>query len=81
MRVEDHKVKHLRGNKIALVKVVWEGPDGESMEWELECQMRESYLALFPSGNFRGQKFSKRGRVVTPRNLIYLFIQIFCVFV
>lgn len=51
-RIEDIKVKHLRGNEIALVKVVWGRPVDGSMTWELESQMRESYLTLFPSGNF-----------------------------
>ncbi|XP_050902311.1 uncharacterized protein LOC127112527 [Lathyrus oleraceus] len=36
MRIEDREVKHLRGNEIASVKVVWEGPAGGSVRWELE---------------------------------------------
>lgn len=59
LRLKDREVKHLRGKEIALVKVVWGGRAGESMMWELESQMRKSYLALFASGNFRGQEFSK----------------------
>ncbi|XP_058726997.1 uncharacterized protein LOC131598406 [Vicia villosa] len=47
LRVEVHNVKHLRGMEIALVKVVWEGSAGGSITWELESQMRESYLTLF----------------------------------
>lgn len=43
------------------------------MMWDLESRMRESYPTLFRSGNFRGQKFYKWGRVVIPRiQLIYL---------
>ena len=66
IRVEDREVKILRGKEIALVKVVWGGPAGESLTWEREDQMKESYPTLFPSGNFRGRKFLKWGRVVTP---------------
>ncbi|XP_050887008.1 uncharacterized protein LOC127092215 [Lathyrus oleraceus] len=48
LRVYDRKVKHLRGKEIALMKVVLGGPSGESMTWELEGEVRESYLTLFP---------------------------------
>ena len=41
------ELKTPRGKEIALVKVVWLGAAGESMTWELESQMRESYLELF----------------------------------
>lgn len=81
MRVEDREVKHLRGGEIVLVKVVWEGPTSENMMWELEVQMRDLYLTLFPSGNFLAQKFSKWGRFVIPQNLINLFKQIISVFI
>lgn len=54
MRVEDHEVKHLRGKEIALVNIVWGRLANGSITWELESQMRESYLTLFPSGNFLG---------------------------
>ncbi|XP_050876462.1 uncharacterized protein LOC127080172 [Lathyrus oleraceus] len=59
LRIKDHEVKSLQGKEIALVKVVWEGPVGGSVTWELESRMREFYLELFSSGNFRGQKFIK----------------------
>lgn len=36
LRIEDREVKHLRDNEIALVKVVWGGPDGGSMTWEMD---------------------------------------------
>lgn len=49
------------------MKVVWGGPTGESMTWELKSRMRESYHELFRLGNFQGRKFYKWGRVVTPR--------------
>lgn len=55
------------------MKVVWGGPTGGSLTWELESRMAESYSKLFRSGNFRGQKFYKWGRVVTPLNSINLF--------
>ncbi|XP_050895550.1 uncharacterized protein LOC127102192 [Lathyrus oleraceus] len=72
-RVYDREVKYLKGNEIMLVKVVWGGPAGRSMTLELDSHMREWYPTLFPLGKFRGQKFSKWGRVITPRNLINLF--------
>ena len=49
LRVDDRKVKQLRGKEIDLVRVVWGSPSGESMTWELESQMRESYSSLFES--------------------------------
>lgn len=81
MRVENHKMEYLRGKKIALVKVVWEGLAGGSMTCEFEGRMRESYLELFSSCNFLERKFSKWGRVVTPQNLINLFDQIIRIFI
>ena len=68
VRIDGREMKQLRGKEIALVKVFWGGPAGESWTWEREDQMKESYLTLFPSGNFRGRKFFKWGRVVTPQN-------------
>lgn len=67
-------MKQLQGREIALVNVVWGGPAGGSMTWEREEQMRESYPILFSLGNFRGRKFLKWGRVVSPRfvRLFYL---------
>jgi len=47
VRIEGREVKHLRGKEIPLVKVVWEGATGESLTWELESKMLESYLELF----------------------------------
>ena len=63
IRVEDREVKTLRGIEIALVKVVWGGPAGESLTWEREDQMKESYPTLFSSGNFRGRKFLSGGEL------------------
>ena len=74
LRIEDRKVKNLRGKEIALVKVMWGGPTGGSMTWELESKMKESYPELFPSGNFRGRKSFKWGRVVTPRLILNLLL-------
>jgi len=34
LRIHDRKVKQLRGKEIALVRVVWGSPAGESMTWE-----------------------------------------------
>ena len=47
VRVADREVKILRGEEIALVKVVWLGAVGESMTWELESKIRDSYPGLF----------------------------------
>ncbi|XP_050876342.1 uncharacterized protein LOC127080053 [Lathyrus oleraceus] len=47
MRIEDREVKQLRSKEIALVKVVWGGPIGGNVTWELESQMRDSYPELF----------------------------------
>ena len=46
-RRKDLEVKKLRGKEIPLVKVVWEGAAGESLTWELESKMLESYPGLF----------------------------------
>jgi len=73
LKIEEREVKNLRGKEIALVKVTWGGPAKGSITWELESRMKESYLELFPSGNFRGRKFFNWGRVVTPQNL-YLIV-------
>ncbi|XP_050895705.1 uncharacterized protein LOC127102378 [Lathyrus oleraceus] len=50
VRIEDHKLKNLRGKEIALVNIVWGGVAGENMIWELEIRMRETYPELFASG-------------------------------
>ncbi|XP_050902036.1 uncharacterized protein LOC127110151 [Lathyrus oleraceus] len=47
IRIEDREVKQLRGKEISLVKVVWGGPVGGSLTWELKNQMKESYPDLF----------------------------------
>ncbi|XP_058741178.1 uncharacterized protein LOC131613535 [Vicia villosa] len=52
MRIEEREMKQLRGKEIALVKVSWGGPAGESLMWEREDQMRESYPLLCQSGNY-----------------------------
>jgi len=57
VRVEDREVNRLRGKEIVLVKVIWVGPTGKSATWESESRMKDLYPELFPSGNFRGQKF------------------------
>jgi len=45
--IEGREVKRLRGKEIPLVKVVWDGVTGESLTWELESKMLESYPELF----------------------------------
>jgi len=47
VRIEGREVKRLRGKEISLVKVVWGGATGESLTWELESKMLESYPELF----------------------------------
>ena len=47
LRIDDRKVKTLRGREIPLVRVVWGGATGESLTWELESKMQESYPELF----------------------------------
>ena len=57
VRIDDRRVKQLRGKDIPLVKVIWRGASGEDATWELESQLREAYPALFVSGKFRGRNF------------------------
>ena len=47
VRIDDSKTKTLRGKEIPLVRVVWSGATGESLTWELESKMLESYPELF----------------------------------
>ncbi|KAK7393682.1 hypothetical protein VNO78_22245 [Psophocarpus tetragonolobus] len=46
VRIEDIRVKQLRGKEIPLVKVLWSSVTGDTT-WELEDKMRELYPALF----------------------------------
>lgn len=78
LQIEDHEVKHLGGNEIASMKVVWGGLAGGSVTLELESQMNESYPKLFPSCNFLGQKFYKWGRIVTPQIQLIYSIEFCC---
>jgi hypothetical protein len=61
LRIEDREIKVLRGKEIALVKVIWGGPAGGSVTWELESRMKGSYPELFPSGKFSRTKIVKVG--------------------
>ena len=47
MRIEGREVKRLRGKEIPLVKVIWDEATCESLMWELESKMLESYPELF----------------------------------
>jgi len=47
VRIEGREVKKLRGKEIPLLKFVWEVATGESLTWELESKMLESYPELF----------------------------------
>lgn len=81
MQINDWELRLLYGKEISLVKVVWGGSAGGSITQELKIHMRESYQTLFLLGNFQGKKFVKRGRVVTPQNLIKLFDHIISYFI
>nr|KYP33905.1 Retrotransposable element Tf2 [Cajanus cajan] len=56
LRIDDKRVKQLKGKEIPLVKVIWEGNIEESATWELESKMRGAYPFL-SSGKFRGRNF------------------------
>jgi hypothetical protein len=73
LRIEEREVNRLRGKELVLVKVIWGGPTGESIICKLESRMKESYLELFPSGNFQRRKFFMWGRVATPRFLLLVY--------
>jgi hypothetical protein len=47
VRIEGREVKKLRGKELPLVKVVWDGANSESLTWELESKMVESYPEFF----------------------------------
>jgi len=46
VKIEDKRVKHLRGRDISLVKVIWDNVRGDST-WELEDKMKHEYPHLF----------------------------------
>jgi hypothetical protein len=47
LRIEGREVKSLRGKEITLVKVMWGGPAGGSLTWELDNKMKGSYPEYF----------------------------------
>ena len=47
VRITNREIKTLRGKEIVLVNVVWLGAARESMTWELESKMRDSYPEFF----------------------------------
>ena len=47
VRIEDKRIKQLRGKEIPLVKVIWSEVDDGDATWELEDKMKESYPHLF----------------------------------
>ncbi|KAA0033811.1 ty3-gypsy retrotransposon protein [Cucumis melo var. makuwa] len=61
------EVKMLRNRGIAMVKVLWRNHGAEEAIWEREDDMRAQYSELFEDLNFRGQKFLKGGKIVTPQ--------------
>lgn len=52
VRIQNWKLKKLRGKEIALVKVVWGGVARGNMTMKMERRMRETYPELFSSGKF-----------------------------
>jgi hypothetical protein len=46
IRIEDQRIKQLRGMSISLVRVVWDQVTGD-ITWELEDKMRLQYPKLF----------------------------------
>jgi hypothetical protein len=46
IRIEDQRIKQLRGMSISLVRVVWDQATGD-ITWELEDKMRLQYPKLF----------------------------------
>lgn len=61
IRIEDRKMKRLRGKEIPLVRVAWGGAAGGSVTWELESKMQEMYPELFVSGTFSRTKIFQVG--------------------
>jgi hypothetical protein len=46
IRIEDRRIKQLRGKAISLVRIVWDQATGDTT-WELEDKMRSQYPELF----------------------------------
>lgn len=61
IRIEDRKMKQLRGKEIPLVRVACGGASGGSVTWELEGKMCEACLELFVSGTFSRTKIFQVG--------------------
>jgi len=72
-------VKRLRGKEIVLVKVIWVGPTGENATSESESRMKDSYLELFRSSNFRGRKFFLGGESCNSPIFLLFYFQLFYV--
>ena len=49
VQIIDISVKHLRGKQISLVKVVQKGLLHKEATWELEDEIKKSYLELLPT--------------------------------
>jgi hypothetical protein len=50
-------VKRLIGKHIVFVKVIWVGPTGESITWESESRMKESYPECFLQVIFEDENY------------------------
>ncbi|KEH16697.1 chromo domain protein [Medicago truncatula] len=65
LRIDDRKVKSLRGKEIPLVRVVWGGATGESFTWELEKfhrSPREQLVLASRVSNFMARLASRPTR-------------------
>ncbi|XP_072087149.1 uncharacterized protein [Arachis hypogaea] len=51
VRIDDTRVKKLRGKEVSLVKVAWKRAGVEEHTWELESEMRNDYSELFSSNH------------------------------
>ena len=56
IRIEDRRIKQLRGKAISLVRIVWDQATGDTT-WELEDKMRLQYPELFEGMRISRTKF------------------------
>ena len=76
----DHEIRQLRNKQVPLVKVFWQHHGMEEATWELESTMRVQYSQPFSSCNFEDEIYFKGGRIVTPQNTTYSFLNIIRVY-
>ena len=66
LRINERRVKHLRGREIPLVKVVWRNASGKDATCELENQMCDAYPTFLLLVNFGDKTSFKDGRFAIP---------------